>query len=134
MTYYVLLQNILKIAARCKMNGISKIFVSSVLNTLKVSSDIGAKLSFKILPTRNSHRRCSVKKSVLKNFANLTEKHLCWSLLTCNFIKLQHRCFSVRFAKFLRTPILKNICERLLLSNNCESSRFHHLHINDFFL
>ena len=35
----------------------------------------------------------------------------------CNFIKkkLQHRCFSVKFAKFLRTPILKNICERLLL-------------------
>ena len=36
----------------------------------------------------------------------------------CNFIKkkLQHRCFSVNIAEFLRTPILKNICERLLLS------------------
>ena len=35
----------------------------------------------------------------------------------CNFIKkrLQHRCFPVKFAKFLRTPILKNFCERLLL-------------------
>ena len=35
----------------------------------------------------------------------------------CNFIKkrLQRRCFPVKFAKFLRTPILKNICERLLL-------------------
>ena len=34
-----------------------------------------------------------------------------------NFIKkkLQRRCFPVRFVKFLRTPILKNICERLLL-------------------
>ena len=34
-----------------------------------------------------------------------------------NFIKkrLQHRCFPVNIAKFLRTPILKNICERLLL-------------------
>ena len=34
-----------------------------------------------------------------------------------NFIKkrLQHRCFPVKFAKFLRTPILKIICERLLL-------------------
>ena len=32
----------------------------------------------------------------------------------CNFIKrrLQHRCFPVNFAKFLRTPILKNVCER----------------------
>ena len=25
-------------------------------------------------------------------------------------------CFHVKFAKFLRAPILKNICERLLLS------------------
>ena len=35
-----------------------------------------------------------------------------------NFIKkrLQHRCFLVKFAKFLRTPISKNIYERLLLS------------------
>ena len=35
----------------------------------------------------------------------------------CNFIEkiLQHWCFPMKFAKFLRTPILKNICERLLL-------------------
>ena len=34
-----------------------------------------------------------------------------------NFIKkrLQHRCFPVKFAKFLRTAILKNICKQLLL-------------------
>ena len=34
----------------------------------------------------------------------------------CIFIKLrlQHRCcFPVKFVKFLKTPILKNICERL---------------------
>ena len=38
-------------------------------------------------------------------------------LQACNFIKkiLQHRCFPMKFAKFLRTPILKNIFERLLL-------------------
>ena len=29
---------------------------------------------------RSSHRRCSVKKGVLKIFANFTDKHLCWSL------------------------------------------------------
>ena len=35
-----------------------------------------------------------------------------------NFIKkrLQHRCFPVKFAKYLRTPILKNIFEWLLLN------------------
>ena len=36
-----------------------------------------------------------------------------------NFIKkrLQHRCFPVKFAKFSRTPILKNICKRPVLEN-----------------
>ena len=29
--------------------------------------------------------------------------------------RLQHRCFPVNIANFLKTPILKNICERLLL-------------------
>ena len=35
-----------------------------------------------------------------------------------NFIKkrLQHGCFPVKLAKFLRTPIFKNICEQLLLN------------------
>ena len=35
----------------------------------------------------------------------------------CYFIKkrLQHRWFPTNIAKFLRTPILKDICERLLL-------------------
>ena len=38
--------------------------------------------------------------------------------LDYNFIKkrLQPRCFPVKFSKFLRTTILRNICERLLLS------------------
>ena len=36
------------------------------------------------------------------------------------FIKkrLQHRCFAVNIAKFLRTPVLKNVCKRLLLILN----------------
>ena len=36
----------------------------------------------------------------------------------CNLIKkrLQHSCFPVKIAKFLRTPNLRNICKRLLLS------------------
>ena len=44
---------------------------------------------------RSSHRRCSVKKAVLKNVTNLTGQHLCWSLFliklsalkACNFIQ-----------------------------------------------
>ena len=48
------------------------------------------------------------KKAVLKNFS-------IFSLQFCNFIKkrLQHGCFPMNIAKFLRTPVLKNICERL---------------------
>ena len=65
---------------------------------------------------RISHRRCSVKKDVLKKFANFTGKRLCWSLFLIKLqAKLQHWCFPVKFAKSLRTSILKNICERLLL-------------------
>ena len=74
---------------------------------------------------RSRHRRCSVKKGILKNFANFTGKHLCLSLLqACNFIKkkLQHWCFPVKFTKFLRTSILKNICERLILFNSPQNT------------
>ena len=60
---------------------------------------------------RNSHRRCSVRKDVLRNFAKFTGKHLCQGLFMsgpkdCNFIKkrLWHWCFPLNFAKFLRTP------------------------------
>ena len=51
----------------------------------------------------------------LQDFTALLTK----GLQACNFIKkrLQHRCFPVKFAKFLRTHFLKNSCERLLLSH-----------------
>ena len=68
------------------------------------------------LNVRSSHWRCPVKKGVLKNIANLTGTSVL-SLQGCNFIKKcpQHSCVPVEFEKFLRTPVLKNICERLLL-------------------
>ena len=70
---------------------------------------------------RSSHRRCSIEKGALKNFANFTGIRLCWSVILLKFVKnfvkkgLQQRCFSVKFAKFLRTPVLNNIYEQLLL-------------------
>ena len=64
------------------------------------------------------HRRCFLKKMFLK----FSQENTCvgvsfFSLKTCYFIKkrFQQRGFHVKFAKFLRTPILKNISERLLL-------------------
>ena len=68
--------------------------------------DIGAMKPLKLLKSKLLPET-SLKKSVHKNFANFTEKHLCWSF----FLNKT----SVKFAKFLGTPLLKNIYERLLL-------------------
>ena len=64
------------------------------------------------------------KSSFFLSFAKFAGKH-CWNLF-CNEVaglrpatllkrRLQHRYFPVNIAKLLRTPILKNICERLFL-------------------
>ena len=37
-------------------------------------------MSFLDIIPRSSHWRCSLKKGALKNFANSSEKQLCWSL------------------------------------------------------
>ena len=74
---------------------------------------------------KSSHQRCSVKKVFLKISPISKETPVLEPLLNkaaglqvCNFIKkiLQHRYFPVKFEKFFITPILKNICERLLCS------------------
>ena len=72
---------------------------------------------------RSSHRRCSIKKAILKHFVIFTGKHLCRGLFfnkdaghqACNFIKKrpQHRYFLANIGKFIRRPILKNISKRL---------------------
>ena len=60
---------------------------------------------YETLVSRSSYLMCMLKR-YFKNIANSTEKH-------------KHRCFPVNNAKFLRIPILKNNCERLLLSIFC---------------
>ena len=54
------------------------------------------------------HRKTPVLESFFNNVGGLQ---------ACNFIKkiLQHWCFPMKIAKFLRIPILRNISERLLL-------------------
>ena len=64
---------------------------------------------------RSSHQRCSVRKGVLRNFTNFTGKQLHQSLFFNKVAGLRHRCFPVNFMKFLRTPFLQNIFERLFL-------------------
>ena len=84
------------------------------------------------------------KKSVLRNFAIFTEKHLCQSLffnkIAClrpaTFLKmiLWHSCFLVNFAKFLRTPfimehlwwLLQKFMELIFLENALIQGIFTH--------
>ena len=60
---------------------------------------------------RSSHRRCSIKKAILKHFVIFTGKHLCRGLFfnkvaghqACNFIKkrLQHRYYLANIRIFI---------------------------------
>ena len=56
-----------------------------------------------------------MKKPVLESLSNNAA-----GLQACNFIKkrLLHRCFPVKYMEFLRTPILKNICDPMLLQRS----------------
>ena len=75
--------------------------------------------------------KCSTRKLFLKILQYSREKNLCWNLFFFNknagfqaysFIKkrLEHSCFFANIEKFLTTPSLKNICERLLLRVSLE--------------
>ena len=68
---------------------------------------------------RSSRSQMFFKIGIFKNFVNLTEKHskICQKnrgLNTFNFFKkrIQHRCFLLKFAKFLRTTFLQNFFAR----------------------
>ena len=56
------------------------------------------------------------KKTALKTYAELTGKQWFWSLFLKTFQGFSETgvCFPVNLVKFLRTPILENICELLL--------------------
>ena len=78
-----------------------------------------------ILRNRSSRPDVFCKKGVLRNFAKFTGQHLCQSLYfnkvaglraaTLLKQRLWHTYFPVNIAIFVRTPILENSCERLLL-------------------
>ena len=68
---------------------------------------------------RRSHQRYSTKKLLL-NISKYSQETLVWESLfykVCNFTKKTPTLdvFSVNIGKFLRAPILKNICEQLFL-------------------
>ena len=83
-------------------------------------------LSFPNQKRRNVlHRRHSLKKGVLRNFAKLIAKHLCQSLFfnkvaglrPATLLKktLWQRCFPVNVPKILRATFPQNSSRRLLL-------------------
>ena len=56
------------------------------------------------------------KKAALKNFAKFIGQYLCWSYRQQLYQKeTLTQVFPVNILRFLTIPILKNICERLLL-------------------
>ena len=63
-----------------------------------------------------SKKRCFLKSENSQKYACVGVSFLIKSILLNK--RLRHRCFPMNFGKFLRTPILKNICERLLLYSN----------------
>ena len=82
---------------------------------------------------RSSRPDVFCKKGVLKNFAKLTEKHLCQSLFfnkvagpACNFIKKESpaQVFSYEFCKiskntfFYRTPLVAAFVAKVLRVRN----------------
>ena len=63
---------------------------------------------------RSSHRRCSVRKGVLRNFTKFTGKRLCWfsfliKLQALNFIKKENltQVFSCEFCKISKNTFFK---------------------------
>ena len=92
-----------------------------------VPKDVQRILSSDQISEEYNEQKVFFKNVVLNNFALFTGKQLCWWYLffnknvfwqkAYNFIKkrLSRRCYFGNIVKFLRTPILKNICERLLL-------------------
>ena len=69
--------------------------------------------------SRSSCSQMFFKIDSLKIFAVFTGKHLCW-IVFFSFIKeiLQHRCFPVNIAKFLRTSFFTEHQQLLLKVNN----------------
>ena len=98
----------------------------------KIRSLVGDSTRIKlisIMSFRSSHQRYSIQKGILKNFTKFPGKHLCQNLFFNKDAGLRlatllknrpwYSCFPVNFEKFLGIPILKNICERLLLDFRC---------------
>ena len=86
------------------------------------------------LNLRSSHCSFPIKKGVLRNFVNFTEKHLYWSLFLIELQakRLKHRWFSCGVYEILKTEIYERFFLKLvvlpgvsfLISYTCGSNRY----------
>ena len=96
----------------------------NILAILRTFLNLTKKELWKTLHQQKQQSEVLYNKGFLKNFVNFTGKHPCQSLFWNKFIttllkkRLWHRCFSVKFANFLRTSFLYNTSERLLLTSS----------------
>ena len=90
------------------LNNRSNLEYTFLSNDLEKENFMLQDLSFRRAQNRSSRRICSVKKDVLKNLANFTGNHQCWSLILIKMqgFKPQHRHFPVKFDKFLKTSLM----------------------------
>ena len=98
-------------------------------------------MSFQRWRHQHSHRRCSLKKGVLKNYTKFTGKHLCQSLFankvpglipaTLLTKTLWHRCFPENLVNILRTTFLQNTSVRLLLKHQKDAQNLFKVNIED---
>ena len=68
-----------------------------ILKMIKISLG-STEMEMHLGQRRSSHRTCSIKVGVLKNFIIFTGNHLCWSLVSTLFMQV----FSYRFCKILK--------------------------------
>ena len=110
---------------------IIKMCLTIVVTLIKMAKKILVTLImiYVVIKHRSSHPEVFCKKGVLRNFAKFPGKHLPQSLYfnkvaslrpATSFKKrLWHKRFPVNFAKFLRTPFLKeHLCWLLLDTGN----------------
>ena len=95
-------------------------YISSSTN-MKYASwlEYTAYLFMFLIRTRSCHRRCSIKKLFLK-ISQCSQENTCVGFsfqLKLKMFRSATLCVPINIVKFLRTPILKNICEQLLLQN-----------------
>ena len=91
-------------------------------------------LQFGFQKYRSSRSQMYFRIGVLKNFAMFTGKYLCLSLFFINIQawkpatllkkRLRHRCFPVKFARFLRTPFFTEHLQWLLQEISHEFSLY----------